>query len=582
MAALTITHTHAEGTLLEGSLKGDGVYEIVRRHGFAYFPSIKAIGIRQSRDQVSKRYQIERAAEALRAAGHDVDVQIDDQPRDREQVLADQADRLDDRREALTRKAGRIQGEANAAYSRADQISQRFEGGQPLIMGHHSTRRALRDREKMHDAMSRSVALQKEADTTAARADAVGNAAAHSERPSVTRRRIETTESELRVIARNLKGWTQRFLNNAGAVYAIDEHQPASGKYREQLLARQALLEERLRYDRAQLAKAEADGFVVWGPDNVHKGDLVKYWGGWKPVEKVNKVTVGCPSGYSWLDKVKFTDILAVKCTHREGAAVDLDAELVADALADHQPAQVTQADAEADGLAAARLEREARFAAIMAAPVVTAVAYFPTPKVVADRMAQMLPEGPLTVLEPSAGDGALVRAVLAARPQATITAIEPSYELGRLLGRLAAEAGPGYPSEEPRRVELHACLFEDFGKYRDEPPQFDAVVMNPPFSAPGHPVLWAEHVLLAYDRLVPGGRLVAVVPAGFAYRQDKTSARLRDLAAEVGGDWEDLPDGSFAAAGTQIRTMLICLNRPEPVAPIPDTSCGYQQDSLL
>lgn len=564
MAELTITHTHAEGTLLEGSCKGDGVYEIVRRHGFRFFPSIKAIGIRQSRDQVSKRWQIERAAEALRAAGHTVDIQIDDTPRDRGVVLDDQADRLDERRDRLQGKAARHAGAADAALDRADQIAERFAGGQPIILGHHSTRRALRDRDKMNAAQQRGWAEQAVADDAAYRASRVGKAAARSERPDVTRRRIEATESELRIVQRNLDGYTRRHLDNDGNVFMVDPHERATGTYREQLLARQALLEVRLRHDREQLAKAEAAGFVVWGPANVHKGDLVKYWGGWKPVEKVNKVTVGCPSGYSWQDKVKFTDILQVRCPHGEGAEpVDLAAVVAADRL--EEATAPVAAPAPTVEEQPATPDRADRIAAALAAPAVYAPGYFPTPPALAARLADMLPDGPLTVLEPSAGDGALVRAVLDARPEATVFAVEPNVQLVQLLGRVATQAGPAYPSAEPPRVRVYCCEFEHFGQAPDStaPELYDAVVMNPPFSGPGHPVLWAEHVLRAYDRLAPGGRLVAIVPSSYGYRQDALTCRVREVVDEACGWDEHLPDGSFASAGTKVRTMLICLKRP-------------------
>ena len=60
------------------------------------------IGIPQSRDQLAKRWQIDQAAKALRAAGHEVTVEIDDTPRDMAEVKADRADRLDARYDRLT------------------------------------------------------------------------------------------------------------------------------------------------------------------------------------------------------------------------------------------------------------------------------------------------------------------------------------------------------------------------------------------------------------------------------------------------------------------------------------------------
>ncbi|MCD9904258.1 hypothetical protein LUR56_37940 [Streptomyces sp. MT29] len=78
---ITIHHTRAEGTLIEGSSKGDGVYEIVRPHGFRYFPSIEAIGIVRSRDRAAQKGKISGAAAALRQAGFDVETVIDEDDR---------------------------------------------------------------------------------------------------------------------------------------------------------------------------------------------------------------------------------------------------------------------------------------------------------------------------------------------------------------------------------------------------------------------------------------------------------------------------------------------------------------------
>lgn len=586
---LTISHSHEEGTLLDGSRKGDGVYEIVRRHGFAFFPSIRAIGIRQSRDHVAKRYQINAAAEALRAAGHEVTVEIDDTPRERGTVLVDQAERLDDRADRLNRRAARHAASADAAYNQADSIAERFQGGQPIIMGHHSTRRALRDREKMTAAQRRGQEEQKVADGIAYAASRVGKDAAYREKPTVTRRRIQTTQSDLRVIQRNLDGYTRRHLDHNGNPYYVDEHAPASGDYREQLLARQALLTERLAYDRAQLAEAEAAGFVVWGPDNVHAGDLVRYWGGWKEVAKVNKVTVSCPTEYSWMDKVKFTDVREVRCTHGQpaeepqplesvgemtGPEAGRHARMAASLAAGDREATETAARlgmtfpeptvrshqlvGEGATLESSRAERDARIAAALAAEPVHAPGYFPTPPDLAARMAAMLPEGPLTVLEPSAGDGALVRAVLEARPEAFVVAVEPNAQLHGMLGRLPLD-----------RLRPHRGTFEEFDAARPDgstPPElFGAVVMNPPFSAPGQPVLFAEHLMRAYEHLDKGGRLVAIVPAGFEYRVDRKIARVRELVEELGG-WEPLPDGTFAGSGTSVGTILCWLDKPAAV----------------
>ena len=155
---ITITHTHADGTLVHGTSKGDGVYELIGPRTaarFRYFPSIRMIGIPQSRDHLAKRWQIDQAAKALRAAGHVVTVEIDDTPRDAGDVKADRAERLDNRYDRLSSKAERTAAEAAARHAEADRISERFAGGQPILAGHHSERGARRDHKRMEDERPR-------------------------------------------------------------------------------------------------------------------------------------------------------------------------------------------------------------------------------------------------------------------------------------------------------------------------------------------------------------------------------------------------------------------------------------------
>lgn len=149
-------------------------------------------------------------------------------------------------------------------------------------------------------------------------------------------------------------------------------------------------------------------------------------------------------------------------------------------------------------------------------------------------------------VLEPSAGDGAIAEQVRALAVPGVgdidLVCVEPDPQ------RHAALLAKGFKAEQ--------MTFEDFAATEPEP--FDSIVMNPPFATPGHPVLWAEHVLLAYDLLVPGGSLAAIVPnnldrAGAAVR------RVRSLV-EDWGDVEPLSEGSFKESGTGVRTALLTL----------------------
>jgi 16S rRNA G1207 methylase RsmC len=73
--------------------------------------------------------------------------------------------------------------------------------------------------------------------------------------------------------------------------------------------------------------------------------------------------------------------------------------------------------------------------------------------------------------------------------------------------------------------------------------------VMNPPFQN-GADVLHVRHAL---NKLKAGGKLVAIVAGG-----PKQKACLEPLA----DFWEELPDGTFSEQGTQVRTVLLVIEK--------------------
>lgn len=528
---ITITHSQEEGTLVDGTVKGDGAWEILRKHGFHFFPSIKMIGIRQSRDQVAKRWKINGAAEALRAAGFEVTVEIDDTSRDRAQVLADQSDRLDDRRDALAAKASRHAGHAAAAADRANQISERFAGGQPILIGHHSERSARRDQKRMDSAMRKSIEEDKTAQDAARRANAVGSQAAYSARPRVTARRIKRLETDLRRVQRNLDGYTRRHLKHDGTPYYIDEHPPATGEYREQLLAQKEHIESQLAYDRQQLAAATGGGeFVEWGKHSIHVGDRVWAWGYNGLALKTNPTTVKLGFQDHWQPKVKYTDVLKVECPHGDKPAV----------IAPNEPsrARPTAPKVDVPKLDTEKLRATANMADNMA--VGRGREAFVSPPAVVAKLLDLADIQPgMRVLEPSAGTGNIAAAVV------ELGAVVHCVELDHGLGRVLSERVPGANS-------IHIRDFFDM-----EPGEelFDRVVMNPPFSG-GKDI---AHVAHALRFLKPSGRLVAVMGAGVIFQQFKAAEKFRALVEERGGKFEPLPPESFAPA-TGVNTVVVVI----------------------
>ena len=97
MNALTITHTHAEGTLIDGTSKGDGTADVLKANGWRWGRSISAWFIPQSRDRLPKLGTIERTTTALHAAGFTVTTSLDSNHRPTAEVEAGKMQRQADR-----------------------------------------------------------------------------------------------------------------------------------------------------------------------------------------------------------------------------------------------------------------------------------------------------------------------------------------------------------------------------------------------------------------------------------------------------------------------------------------------------
>lgn len=174
---------------------------------------------------------------------------------------------------------------------------------------------------------------------------------------------------------------------------------------------------------------------------------------------------------------------------------------------------------------------------------------YVATPDRLAGEVVDLLRLRPgMSVLEPSAGCGALLRAVLRTEPDITLTAVEPNADRVRPVAR---ELG----------LTVFVQRFEDYAREQHHAGRrFDRVVMNPPFAIPGEPAVWIDHVRLAWSLLAPAGRLVSIVPAGFAYRKDDRHVAMRKLVAEHGG-WSDIAPGAFRPSGTDVHAAVLWLD---------------------
>lgn len=291
MSDLTISHTHADGTRLVGSTRGDGVLEIVRRYGFQCRRGA-GIHIAGSRDRRARTDRIDGAKAALEEAGHTVTLSIDDTYRPEADVVADRADRAADRADRYAAMAATATARSEAAGRASDEIAGRRPFGQPILIGHHSEGRARRDLARINALDERRWAEADRANHYANRAQAALSNEAHKHRGPAVMRRIGTREADRRAWARTLAEATS------------DE---ARARYQEEI----DHLDDQLAYDRAILtALEEAGTFVAWRAEHFQPGDKVRIWGHlWLPVKRVNVKSVSVVDQYGHTQTVRWDDL---------------------------------------------------------------------------------------------------------------------------------------------------------------------------------------------------------------------------------------------------------------------------------
>ena len=134
---------------------------------------------------------------------------------------------------------------------------------------------------------------------------------------------------------------------------------------------------------------------------------------------------------------------------------------------------------------------------------------YFTTPAaVVADMIALAGLKPGMEVLEPSAGTGNI------AKPVAEFGCAVDCIEMN------AKRAGIIYAEGYARSVTMADFLAVP------QRPAYDRVIMNPPFAGKAD----IAHVRHALGFLRPGGILVSVMAAGVQFREDRTTAKFREL----------------------------------------------------
>ncbi|MGB7735881.1 MAG: hypothetical protein WBL72_19550, partial [Thermoguttaceae bacterium] len=246
---------------------------------------------------------------------------------------------------------------------------------------------------------------------------------------------------------------------------------------------------------------------------------------------------------------------------------------------ADHSPAAI-ELQALCDTLVTPE-EREAREEREAAAKIEKMVdnlrfadisGFFPTPPALVKRMVDVacVHEG-MDVLEPSAGKGDIADALAPIVGKGNMVLCEISPTLCRIL----EAKGYGGRLVEGDFLERFSLLDpkDGQGEVSAEMQQFDRVLMNPPFEKGQD----GDHIQYAYKLLRPGGRLVAIMSATAARKQNRRNKEFAEFLDTVGATVEPIDAGAFAGQDAFRRTGVSCclvtIDKPPAKPPRSETT---------
>lgn len=162
---------------------------------------------------------------------------------------------------------------------------------------------------------------------------------------------------------------------------------------------------------------------------------------------------------------------------------------------------------------------------------------YYTTPAYLAIRMAKLIPESAKSILEPSAGEGALIKALKKVRDNINVWYCEINESRRNSLRRSdGIQFGGDFLMCEPKSHQK----------------TFDAVIMNPPFRNA------EEHFLRAYGLLRQGGTMVCLVSAETLSGKTKKESLLLNIIAEHNGSVETI-EGAFSQKTALRKSNVKC-----------------------
>ena len=166
----------------------------------------------------------------------------------------------------------------------------------------------------------------------------------------------------------------------------------------------------------------------------------------------------------------------------------------------------------------------------------------FSTPPALAEWLVSLSDVKPgYAVLEPSAGTGAIIKAIHKTCPEVVVDAFELMPENRQTLEKMI-------------NVSL---VDEDFTQ--GVPRLYDRIFANPPFARNQD----IRHARMMYDALDPnGGEMCVITSRHWVNAPEKECEQFRNWLHEVNAETHEIPNGVFDESGTSVATMAIVIKR--------------------
>ena len=145
------------------------------------------------------------------------------------------------------------------------------------------------------------------------------------------------------------------------------------------------------------------------------------------------------------------------------------------------------------------------------------------------------------TILEPSAGQGAIIKAINQA-----CDCVPDCFELMDVNVAILNKSG--------LRFNL---IGDDFFKHDDK--TYTKIIANPPFAKNQD----IDHLKEMFKVLSRGGRLVCITSESWVNGRQKKQVAFREWLDDINAEVIDVEKGAFKESGTMVGCKIVLINKP-------------------